>query len=226
MQTLAPNSDPHPTGRTYAGTSMQQRQATRRQQFMQAGHVLFGTVGFRATTVRMLCKQAALTDRYFYESFDSIESLLAAVYQQRIEQIQAQVLQAVLAVLPEQPVEQVIASGLEAFFAAVECPQTARIVWLEVLGVSPRIDQLYLAAIENFTQMFSQFGRSVFPSLSLNEQELKILATGTIGAVSQATMAWLLSDYQASRATMVKSLTPLLLGLVYYAQHQATLEQQ
>jgi hypothetical protein len=52
------------------------------------------------------------------------------------------------------------------------------------------------------------------------------LATGTIGAVSQATMAWLLSGYQASRATMVKSLAPLLLGLVYYAQHQATLDQQ
>ncbi len=99
------NTSSESTGRTYGGESLADRQAKRRQKFMAAGHELFGTVGFRQTTVRLLCKQAELTDRYFYESFDSIEDLLAAVYQQAIEQLQRQVLAAVLA---EQHAEQMI----------------------------------------------------------------------------------------------------------------------
>ena len=213
------NTSSESTGRTYGGESLADRQAKRRQKFMAAGHELFGTVGFRQTTVRLLCKQAELTDRYFYESFDSIEDLLAAVYQQAIEQLQRQVLAAVLA---EQHAEQMIERGLDVFFEAAECPKTARIIWLEVLGVSPRIDQAYNSALRNFSQLFSQFTLSVYPNLKWSPEELQILAIGAIGAVSQATMAWLLSDYQASRQTMIKSIKPILLGLVLYVQQQPT----
>jgi len=206
------------TGRTYGGESLADRQAKRRQKFMAAGHELFGTVGFRQTTVRLLCKQAELTDRYFYESFGSIEDLLAAVYQQAIDQLQQQVLQAVLA---ERQAEQMIERGLDAFFRVAECPQTARIVWLEVLGVSSRIDQAYNSALRNFSQLFSQLTLSIYPNLALTAEEIQILAIGAIGAVSQATMAWLLSDYQASRQTMIKSIKPILMGLVLYVQQQS-----
>lgn len=206
------------TGRTYGGESLADRQAKRRQKFMDAGHELFGTVGFRQTTVRLLCKQAELTDRYFYESFGSIEDLLAAVYQQAIDQLQQQVLQAVLA---ERQAEQMIERCLDAFFRVAECPQTARIVWLEVLGVSSRIDQAYNSALRNFSQLFSQLTLSIYPNLALTAEEIQILAIGAIGAVSQATMAWLLSDYQASRQTMIKSIKPILMGLVLYVQQQS-----
>lgn len=210
------------TGRTYGGESLADRQAKRRQKFMAAGHALFGTVGFRQTTVRLLCKQAELTDRYFYESFDSIEDLLVAVYQDAIGHLQQQVLDAVMAELATQHVERMIDQGLEAFFAAAECPQTARIVWLEVLGVSPRIDQAYNSALRNFSQLFSQFTLSVYPNIAMTPEEIQILAIGAIGAVSQATMAWLLSDYQASRQTMIKSIKPILMGLVLYVQQQSS----
>lgn len=219
--TVSTTSNPSGKGRTYGGASLADRQAKRYEQFMDAGHELFGTIGFRQTTVRVLCKQAELTDRYFYESFASIEDVLAAVYQRHIEHIQAQVLQAVIAVGFDQPTERMIEQGLDAFFAAAECPKVARIIWLEVLGVSPRIDQLYATTVQNFAQMFRQMIMSVSPTLDWPEQEMQILAIGMIGAVSQATMAWLLSDYQASRATMVRSIKPLMMGLVLYAKQQS-----
>jgi AcrR family transcriptional regulator len=213
-------------GRTYGGASLADRQAKRYAQFIDAGHELFGTIGFRQTTVRLLCKQAALTDRYFYESFASIEDLLVAVYQRHIEHIQAQVLHAVMAVGFDQPTEYMIEHGLDAFFATAECPKVARIIWLEVLGVSPRIDQLYTTTVQNFAQMFRQMIMSVSPTLDWPEQDMQILAIGMIGAVSQATMAWLLSDYQASRATMVRSIKPLMMGLVLYAKQQSSMSQR
>ena len=66
--------------RSYGGLAMEERVAARRARFVEAGVELFGTQGFRGATVRGICAAAGLTDRYFYESFASLESLLAAVY--------------------------------------------------------------------------------------------------------------------------------------------------
>src|ERR1700710_181396 len=67
-------------GRAYGGLALEDRVAARRARFIEAGIELFGTQGFRAATVRGICAAAGLTDRYFYESFASLEALLAEVY--------------------------------------------------------------------------------------------------------------------------------------------------
>ena len=76
-------------GRTYAGESLSERTARRRQQFLDAGLQVFGTTGYRTATVRQLCKQAGLTDRYFYESFASTEDLLVAVYEREFDELRS-----------------------------------------------------------------------------------------------------------------------------------------
>ena len=75
-------------GRVYGGENQEERRARRRQQFLDAGLQVFGTLGYRAATVRSLCKQAGLTDRYFYESFDTTEDLLVGVYRQQCEALE------------------------------------------------------------------------------------------------------------------------------------------
>ena len=198
---------------------MADRQAKRRHKFLQAGHELIGTVGFRQTTVRLLCKQAELTDRYFYESFSSIEELLEAVYLQAIDTVKLQVLMAVSNAAGLSS-EQMIEHALDAFFKTVECPRTARIIWLEVLGVSPRIDAVYNSALQSFADLFSQLSVSLFPKVSLSEDEIHVLALGMIGAVSEATKSWLISGYQLDRATMVKSTSLIFKGLVLLMQRE------
>ena len=66
------------SGRTYGGESADDRLTRRRRQLLDAGLELFGTAGYRATTVRQLCREAKVSDRYFYEQFDSTEDLLLA----------------------------------------------------------------------------------------------------------------------------------------------------
>lgn len=68
------------SGRTYGGESADDRLTRRRRQLLDAGLELFGTAGYRATTVRQLCREPKVSDRYFYEQFDSTEDLLLAVY--------------------------------------------------------------------------------------------------------------------------------------------------
>ncbi|MBU0537019.1 MAG: TetR/AcrR family transcriptional regulator, partial [Gammaproteobacteria bacterium] len=137
MQKIEQNNT---SGRTYGGESAAERLSRQRQTFMDAGLELFGTVGYRATTVRTLCKQAGLTDRYFYKTFSDTEDLLAAVYTESLDQIQAEVVAAINTAANQQLTAGQIDAGLEAFFSAFENSRMARVCWLEVLGVSPRID--------------------------------------------------------------------------------------
>lgn len=203
-------------GRTYAGEAQAERQAKRHQKFIEAGHELFGTIGFRQTTVRVICKQAELTDRYFYESFSSMEDVLVLVYEQAIREIQTKIL---LTIQnnddrddQKDDVDVLIRQVLDIFFQAVECPKTARIIWLEVLGVSTRVDVIYNNAIRSFAALFLQLSLSLYPNIQLSEAERDVVAIGIVGAISQSTMAWLLDGYQLDRQIMVNSMFHIIKG--------------
>ena len=115
-------------GRVYGGENQEERRARRRQQFLDAGLQLFGTLGYRAATVRALCKQAGLTDRYFYESFDTTEDLLVGVYRQQCEALERAVMQALAASggLAGDDFMHSIEAGLAAVFTHVSDARMAR----------------------------------------------------------------------------------------------------
>lgn len=202
------------TGRPYAGESPGERVLRRRQQFLDAGLELFGSIGYRATTVRILCKQAKLTDRYFYESFTSTEDLLVEVYRNCLDELQRKVLQAISAERSSSDLGAMVKDGLDAFFSGVENARAARVIWLEILGISPRVDQIYNAGINGFATLFLGLARSLYPRWNISDEEGQIIALAVIGAVSQSAMGWLLSDYKADRQVMVAATSRVFLGLV------------
>lgn len=65
--------------RRWRGQEPEDRRAARRAQLIDAGLELMGTQGAPATTMRATCRQAGLTERYFYESFENRDALLIAV---------------------------------------------------------------------------------------------------------------------------------------------------
>ena len=66
--------------RSWAGTTLADRRAERRRRLLEAGLDLLGTQGAAAVTVRSVCREAKLTDRYFYENFEDRAELLLAVF--------------------------------------------------------------------------------------------------------------------------------------------------
>ncbi len=56
------------------------RRALRREEFITAGVRLLGDERGPALTVRAVCRQAGLTERYFYESFADRNEFVRAVY--------------------------------------------------------------------------------------------------------------------------------------------------
>lgn len=207
---------PSPAGRAYAGESQAERVARRRQQFLDAGLQVFGTTGYRTATVRQLCRQAELTDRYFYESFANTEDLLVAVYEREFDHLQ----QVVVAALADEAAMRdpmvAVERALNALFEMASEPRVARVCWLEVLGVSTRVDGVYTRNIERFAALVVAFARQQFSTSTdtIDEAESRMLGIAMIGAVSQPVTHWLLGGYQEDRATMVAATSRVFLGVI------------
>lgn len=204
------------TNRNYGGETPELRAARRRSQFIEAGKVLFGTVGYRKTTVRALCKQAELTDRYFYESFATTEDLLVAVYEQIIHGILADMLETIQKAGPSTDAEELIPIVLDAFFRQVEDPLASRVVWLEVLGISPRIDALYNGTLRRFADFLLNLIKNSRPEWKISEDVANVLTMGMIGAVSESAKDWLMTGYQTPRQVLVEGTSIIFQGLAKF----------
>ena len=64
----------------WTGVPLESRLALRRDNLINAGVQLLGSDGGPALTVRAVCRTAALTERYFYESFSDRDEFVHAVY--------------------------------------------------------------------------------------------------------------------------------------------------
>ncbi|MFN3714542.1 MAG: TetR/AcrR family transcriptional regulator [Alcanivoracaceae bacterium] len=201
-------------GRAYGGETAAQRLARQRRQFLDAGLELFGTVGYRATSVRALCKQAGLIDRYFYKNFQDTEDLLVAVYAESMDQVQAAVMKAIADSSATGQPSDLIKAGLDAFFAAIENSRVARVCWLEVLGVSPRIDEMYTRRVQQFADLMLVLARGLLPRWPLADEEARITGIAVVGAVSQSALHWLIEDYRTPQETLVSANGRLIRGLI------------
>lgn len=80
--------------RTYSGVKGDERVARRRTALMDAALQLLGGQPPQSVTVRGVCGATSLNPRYFYESFDSIDALVAATYDRVIDEISRDALSA------------------------------------------------------------------------------------------------------------------------------------
>lgn len=184
----------------------------RRQQFLEAGLELFGTIGYRQTTVRNLAKQAGATDRYFYESFTNMEALLVGVYDACMNRVQRAVLEAVAGLPLDVEPEPLIAQTIDAFLREFEDQRLARVCWIEVLGVSPTIDVAYQGGVQRFADFLMALVTERFPQLLPPEHLREIVSVALIGAISQSALQWFLSGYAQPREFVVAGLVTVFLG--------------
>ncbi len=207
---------PDPAGRPYGGIGPAARQAQRQQSFLDAGLAVFGTSGYRTATVRQLCREAGLTDRYFYESFASTEDLLLAVYQRAFNALEDAVMGAILQAGSGDPdgLMAGLRAGLEATYAMAADPRVARVCWLEVLGVSPRVDQVYQGNFERYGKLITAIALQLAPHWKPSATEARVLGVGLAGAVSLNVTQWLLGGYGDSQSDMVNATLPLFTAVM------------
>jgi AcrR family transcriptional regulator len=192
--------------RRYRGVSGEDRKEERRLKLIQAGAEVIGEKGYHGSTVRAICQAAGVTERYFYESFANGEDLFCAIYQHIMNDLRSRILAASQAAAAEP--EAVARAVLSVFYGYMkEHPTAARITFIEVLGVSPRVDEMYRTNTEAFATLLIIMARTLYgqhqqPPRDYNEEWL---ATGLVGAVVIITHRWVLENFKTPQEVIVNN---------------------
>jgi AcrR family transcriptional regulator len=206
---------PPAAGRSYGGVAHEVRAAERRQALIQAATEIFGTVGFRKATVRAICQQARLNDRYFYAAFDSTEHLLRATYEHHARRLHAVLHDAMAA--SGMRLEDRVDEGLRAFFAFLRDTSAARVLMLEVLGINAETDATYQRNLSEFARQIISSADQTTQSALGDHADQRIVGIALVGAMTNAGTAWLLSGYRDSEEKMVRNCSQVVLGTCAYA---------
>jgi AcrR family transcriptional regulator len=191
-------------GRPYAGISQPERQARRRELLLQAGLHVFGTTGYAASSVREICEVAELNRRYFYESFNTREDLLRAVYEEIVTESRDAIIGAINSA---DGVEDAIRAGLTGWWVTVTSDlRKARIITLEIVGVSEAIE----TRRREVRRSFADFVAALAVELASTEQrrlrmDPLIVARALVAAIVDLVVDLTRGDTDSSTETMIET---------------------
>ncbi|MEU5281842.1 TetR/AcrR family transcriptional regulator [Streptomyces asoensis] len=203
-----------PTGR-YGGKTAEQRQAERRGRFLAAALRLFGdTPGYRGTTVASLSEAAGLSTRQFYEEFRTLEDVLAALHLQVNDWAEEAVLAAFAAAAGTPLVERVTAI-FRAYAANVTSdPRRIRITFVEIVGVSPRLEEQRLARRARWVDLICAEATAAAARGEAAPRDYRLAATAFIGSVNGLLHDWSSGWVDATLDEVVDELVRQLLGIL------------
>ena len=202
------STSPTPAGRSYRGLKAEERRHRRREQLLAAGLSVFGNEGYASSTVKEVCREAGLSERYFYESFSSKEDLLSGVYAMVTERLKDEFM-AIMARQPREP-RQIARDALLMFYGHFEDPAVARVQLFEMLGVSARMDQEFQEAMDELSEFIGLALRAIFPDIPESRFASGITGAALAGAMIQVANTWVLRGYPQSLEQVAEEMLELM----------------
>ncbi|MFC4057441.1 TetR/AcrR family transcriptional regulator [Planomonospora corallina] len=171
--------------------SAEERLEERRERLISAAYTLYAELGFPDTTIEKLCTVARISNRAFYECFDSRDQLMMVVYGRCVRETLETVAQAV-AEAPE-TLEDRIEAGIATYVRFVTSDRRrARILHLEVRRAGDCLTVSRQEAVAGFCRILEEE-----PGLSaMAEQagvELRLVVLGMLGAMQELLIEWALA---------------------------------
>ena len=201
-----PARDAPPGRARWAGIPAEDRRAERRAALVHAGFVLLGTVGWAGTTVRAVCGRARLNPRYFYESFDGLDDLAVAVYDQVVAELASEVRDA-QAAAPRTVAGRLAATIDRTVRFVDEDRRRGRVLYVEALGS----EALNRRRLEAGHELVEALGRGAAPGA--DEQRARLAAAVLVGGFTELLVAWLDGRIDLTRDELVVDATTLFVGL-------------
>jgi AcrR family transcriptional regulator len=211
------SEEPSPVkSRTYSGVPAEERTRLRRERLIEAATEVFGRVGYAQATMRNICVEARLAERYFYESFDSTKTIFETVCRAQIDLMIHRVGEA-LALSPVMD-KDFIESGMRAFLQFTqEDPRRVQIVlidgvWMDQMRVREGNSELvgYGRVIRNLTRGFH-------PDLA-GEIDVEMAAGGLIGMAIHTAIEWARTDFRMNLEDVLKHNMYAWAGLGYWVK--------
>lgn len=196
--------------RRYGGKTTEERRSERRERLLNAGLDLFGTVGYAATTIELLCGATRLNPRYFYEEFGTREALLRAVYDRHVGAVLAAVMGA-LENAASDPTARMRA-GLAAFVDAVLVDErAARINYFEIVGVSPELEAHRREVLRAYADLIADEINQLAPDRRPPGTDRHLTAVAFVSATDGLIIDWLTTPQPAERSDLIATLVGIFM---------------
>jgi AcrR family transcriptional regulator len=188
MATAMASSRQRTPVRPYGGVSATERIATRRERLLEAGLELFGTDGYQVSGVKDICREAGLTDRYFYESFRDTRELFIAVFDRVTDELFASVASAVEASGPAPEAE--LRAGIETFVRALaDDRRKARVIFSEAAGAGPEAEQHMRTTLRRFSVLVAGTARRHLAT-DVSDELVDVVALSVVGTLERVIVEW------------------------------------
>lgn len=210
---------PATSGRRYGGLTAEERREQRREQLVDAGMELFGTVGFSGTSIRSVLRESGLAERYFYESFDSLEGLLVAVHERIHEHVAAAV--RIAAATGGDDVEARTRAGMRAFIESVTTdPRFVKVKLQELSGhAGEEVRAFRNRAFTTYANLILDYApQERAAALGLNG---RALAIAVLTALESLIDAWALGELPISLDDLIEHAVVIVGGTVDRLEREA-----
>lgn len=180
--------------RTYRGETAEARRDQRRTKLLEAALDCFAIRGVAHTTMRDICSQARLTDRYFYESFRNTKDAYEAVYSWQKDLLVAHVA-AAMAAAPLSLLDQARA-GLTAFYAFLrEDARRSHVLLIDGFtgAALPNVESTQ-EALAQYIPLIRAAALRIYPRIK-RDFDVDMMARGLLGMATQVGSVWAKSGY-------------------------------
>ena len=196
--------------RIWGARTGDERRAERRERIIRAAIKVYGQHGYHRTSVKAVCLEAGLTERYFYESFVNNEDLLRhcflAVEDDLFKNTQAAARDAAPSVI-----ERARATLLVYLDLIRRNPDTARVFLIEMASVSPAAEALVLESLDRFGSLLMEV-LGADPRFASRPSPL--LLRGVVGGGLYLVRAWAMSNYAEDIETIASFNLQLYTALI------------
>lgn len=206
------------SARRYGGVSAVERQAQRHDRLVEAAFDVFGREGYRQTTMRLICAQARLNDRYFYQHFATLDDVFVAVHKKLSAEVSSRILAQVLA-QPDDPILQTRA-GLTAFFEYIkEDPRRAQILLIDAVITGLTNPHNLNARVSNYAELLRARFKKRYPALTV-PLDVELVVGGFVGMIIHTATVWAERAFDTPIDTLVDHNIYAWLGLhQWLSQH-------
>lgn len=199
--------------RLYRGMSAADRKAERRGRLLDAALEIIGTRGYAAATIPEVCARAGVTARHLYEEFGGREELLLALYEE-VVQDHLKTLAEALGAAPDQLEPSVHAAVDAAVRAWLVDERRARLVFVEVVGVSPAVEEQRMATLEIYAQAVAADVARLAAAGLVAERDRTLESRAVVGMVTHLLVDWLHRDDRTSIDELVDEITRIQLAIL------------
>ncbi len=176
--------------RRYGGVTADERRAQRRERLIEAGFDVFGREGYLQGTMRLVCAHARLSERYFYENFESLDDLFRAVHRRASSKVGEAVMRR-LASMPATDGVAMTRAGLEAYFELVLAdPRLGRIMLTDAVTTGMTNPQILGTRAAAWADMIRDRLRVLYPEMR-QELDVDYLLIGFGGVIVQVGAMWM-----------------------------------